>query len=172
MFPITCQAFLNNVLSYVPCFTSRSVVSPRNSVPLKSVLKKKCTSEDGPTCSLVALLGKWIKVWRVRRSLSFKLNKTVENKFLHDTNSSTGNLFQVWKRTWKQKRKKMTFSKHVRVNGSMHAISFSTNNSITNFYPSPYWGLVGAQLIITGSWVVSWVGKGFSFVLISKSTIR
>ena len=104
--------------------------------------------------------------------VSFKLNKTVENKFLHDTNSSTGNLFQVWKRTWKQKRKKMTFFKHVRVNGSMHAISFSTNNSITNFYPSPYWGLVGAQLIITGSWVVSWVGKGFSFVLISKSTIR
>ena len=27
--------------------------------------------------------------------VSFKLNKTVENKFLHDTNPSTGNLFQV-----------------------------------------------------------------------------
>lgn len=39
-FPITCQALLNNLLSYVPLFTSCSVVSPRSSVPLESVLKK------------------------------------------------------------------------------------------------------------------------------------
>lgn len=36
-----------------------------------------------------------------------------------------------------RKEKKLTFFKHVRVNGIMYAISFLTNNCMTNFYPSP-----------------------------------
>lgn len=56
--------------------------------------KKKCTSEEGPTCSLVALLENESRSEELEE-VSLKLNKTVENKLLHDTNSSTGNLFQV-----------------------------------------------------------------------------